>query len=85
MSDPKLLMIDELSLGLAPVAVDRLMEAIKAIHEAGVTVFLVEQDVQAAFQMSSRGYVMETGRVVQHGASKDLIQDEGIKRAYLGI
>lgn len=85
MSDPKLLMIDELSLGLAPVAVDRLMVAIEAIHQAGVTIFLVEQDVQAAFQMSQHGYVMETGRVVQKGASKDLIQDEGIKRAYLGI
>lgn len=85
MSDPKLLMIDELSLGLAPVVVDRLMETIRTVHAAGVTVFLVEQDVQAAFQMSERGYVLEVGHVVQQGVSRDLIQDEGIKRAYLGI
>lgn len=85
MSNPKLIMIDELSLGLAPVVVDKLMETIKTIHENGVTVFLVEQDVQAAFQMSESGYVLETGRLVKRGLSKDLIEDEGIKRAYLGI
>jgi len=85
MSNPKMLMIDELSLGLAPVIVDRLMLTIRKIHDEGVTVFMVEQDVLAAFQMSERGYVMETGRIVQQGFSKDLIEDESIKKAYLGI
>jgi branched-chain amino acid transport system ATP-binding protein len=85
MSDPKLLMIDELSLGLAPVVVDKLMETIQTIHDEGVTVFIVEQDVQAAFQMSERGYVLETGRMVYEGASTDLTQNENIKKAYLGI
>lgn len=85
MSAPKLLLIDELSLGLAPVIVDRLMETIQAIHERGVTLFLVEQDVQAAFQMAHRGYVLETGHIVQQGSSQDLLEDEAIKRAYLGI
>lgn len=85
MSNPKLLMIDELSLGLAPVVVDHLLETIEDIHNAGVTVFLVEQDVQAAFQISQHGYVVETGRIIHKGLSHDLIQEEGIKRAYLGI
>ncbi|HHY88310.1 MAG TPA: ABC transporter ATP-binding protein [Chloroflexi bacterium] len=85
MSNPKLLMIDELSLGLAPVVVDRLMETIQTIHDNGVTVFLVEQDVQAAFQMSERGYVLETGHLVHSGNSRDLMEDEAIKKAYLGI
>lgn len=85
MSDPKLLMVDELSLGLAPLVVDHLLEIIEAIRNAGVTVFLVEQDVQAAFQISQHGYVMETGRIVHKGLSQNLIREEDIKRAYLGI
>jgi len=85
MSNPKLLMVDELSLGLAPVVVDHLLETIEDIHNAGVTIFLVEQDVQAAFQISQHGYVVETGRIIHKGLSHDLIQEEDIKRAYLGI
>ena len=85
MSKPRLLMIDELSLGLAPVVVDQLTAAIQQVNRKGVTVFVVEQDVQAAFQMAQYGYVLETGRVVQQGSSQALLADENIKKAYLGI
>jgi branched-chain amino acid transport system ATP-binding protein len=85
MSAPRLLLIDELSLGLAPVIVDRLMATVKAIHQRGVTIFLVEQDIQAAFEMAGRGYVMETGHIVQQGTGQELLADEKIKEAYLGI
>jgi branched-chain amino acid transport system ATP-binding protein len=85
MASPKLLMVDEMSLGLAPVVVDRLLDVLSAIRRDGVTVLLVEQDVFAAFSVADRGYVMETGRVVREGAIKELESDPEVRRAYLGV
>ncbi|TAL74501.1 MAG: branched-chain amino acid ABC transporter ATP-binding protein, partial [Burkholderiaceae bacterium] len=78
-------MVDEMSLGLAPVVVDQLMDVLAAIQRDGVTVLLVEQDVQVALSGADRGYVMETGRVVHSGLAKDLINDPAVQQAYLGI
>jgi branched-chain amino acid transport system ATP-binding protein len=85
MARPKLMMVDEMSLGLAPVVVDQLMEVLGAIREEGVTVLLVEQDVQLALAGSNRGYVLETGRVVHTGNAADLINDPAVRQAYLGL
>ena len=85
MARPKLMMVDEMSLGLAPVVVDQLMEVLGAIRDEGVTVLLVEQDVQLALAGSNRGYVLETGRVVHTGKAADLINDPAVRQAYLGF
>ena len=85
MSRPKLLLIDELSLGLAPRLVERLSEALLEINKKGLTILLVEQDVMTAFELASHGFVIETGRVGMHGRTKDLAEDAGIRQAYLGI
>ncbi|MFK7965658.1 MAG: ABC transporter ATP-binding protein [Burkholderiaceae bacterium] len=85
MSRPTLLMIDELSLGLAPRAVDSLSEALLETNRQGVTILLVEQDVHTAFELSSTGVVIETGKVSFSGASADLAKDERVRSAYMGI
>ena len=85
MSDPQLLMLDEPSLGLAPIIVQELFTAIRAINALGVTVLLVEQNVKQAVEVAARGYVLETGRVVLSGSSHQLLNDESVKRAYLGL
>jgi branched-chain amino acid transport system ATP-binding protein len=85
MSHPRLLAIDELSLGLAPVVVDTLMNLISQINEQGITVLLVEQDVQVALEHAHRGYVLETGRIVQSSSAAELLEDPRIRRAYLGL
>jgi len=85
MSRPKLLMIDELSLGLAPMLVERLSEALLDINRTGITILLVEQDVMTAFEIARHGFVIETGRVGMHGATKDLAEDPAIRQAYLGM
>jgi branched-chain amino acid transport system ATP-binding protein len=85
MARPVLLMIDEMSLGLAPVVVEQLMQVLAKIRDEGVTVLLVEQDVHIALSGADRGYVMETGRIVREGAAKDLIDDPEVRRAYLGL
>ncbi len=86
MADPKLLLVDELSLGLAPVMVDRLVGAVREIHGTGrISILLVEQDVQIAFELSSRGYIIETGRIVAEDTSQKLLGDNRIREAYLGI
>jgi branched-chain amino acid transport system ATP-binding protein len=85
MSRPRLLMIDELSLGLAPRMVDRLGEALLEINRKGITVLLVEQDVITALELSSRAFVIETGRVVTTGDSRALADDPAIRKAYIGI
>jgi len=85
MADPKLLIVDEMSLGLAPVVVDHLLMVLAAIREIGVTVLLVEQDVFAAFSVADRGYVLETGRIVHEGRVADLERDPALRRAYLGV
>ncbi|HEX9118606.1 MAG TPA: branched-chain amino acid ABC transporter ATP-binding protein, partial [Anaerolineae bacterium] len=78
-------LIDELSLGLAPVAVERLVAAIRQIGQAGQTVLLVEQDIHTAFDIASRGYVLETGHIAGQGAGSDLLADPQVKAAYIGL
>ena len=85
MAAPILLMIDEMSLGLAPVVVEQLMDVLATIRDEGVTVLLVEQDVNLALSIADRGYVMETGRIVRSGPAKKLIDDPEVRRAYLGL
>ncbi|TPN57352.1 ABC transporter ATP-binding protein [Mesorhizobium sp. B1-1-9] len=85
MAAPVLLMIDEMSLGLAPVIVEQLLEVLAAVRKEGVTILLVEQDVHLALSGADRGYVMETGRIVHHGAAKALIDDPEVRKAYLGL
>ena len=85
MARPRLLMIDELSLGLAPHLVDRLGDALKAINAEGPAILLVEQDVMTALELAGRGIIIETGRVAGHGASRDLVNDPAIRKAYLGV
>ena len=85
MAAPILLMIDEMSLGLAPVIVEQLMDVLATIRDDGVTVLLVEQDVNLALSIADRGYVMETGRIVRSGSARKLIDDPEVRRAYLGL
>jgi len=86
MANPKLLLVDELSLGLAPVMVDRLVHAVREIHRLRkISIFLVEQDVQTAFELASRGYVIETGKIIADDTSENLLHDNRIREAYLGI
>lgn len=84
MSRPKLLMMDEPSLGLAPLIVKEIFEIIKEIHKQGVTILLIEQNANAALHIADVGYVMETGRITISGYGKDLLLDENVKKAYLG-
>lgn len=85
MGRPKILLIDEMSLGLAPVLVDALLEVLQTIHATGVSILIVEQDVQTALEVSSRAYVLETGRVTLSGPSAHLLDDPQVKKAYLGV
>jgi branched-chain amino acid transport system ATP-binding protein len=84
MAAPKLLMIDEMSLGLAPIIVDRLLEVLVQIRGQGVTILLVEQDVFAALSIADRGYVLERGHIVQAAPAETLRHDPALQRAYLG-
>jgi branched-chain amino acid transport system ATP-binding protein len=85
MARPRLLMIDELSLGLAPVLVEALMETIGQLNAEGMTILIVEQDVQAALERATRGYVLETGHVALEGSAERLLGDERVRHAYLGV
>ena len=84
MSHPKLLMLDEPSMGLAPILVEQIFEIIRNLHAAGTTILLVEQNAQAALSVADRGYVLETGRIVTSGTGKELLESSAIKKAYLG-
>ena len=84
MSAPRLLMIDELSLGLSPLLVEQLVDALTALNREGLTILVVEQDVMAALEVSTTAYVMDTGRVVRHGPSHELLVDPAVRQAYLG-
>ena len=84
MARPKLLMLDEPSLGLAPILVKTIFDTIRAIQERGVTILLVEQNARAALKVADRGYVLETGKVVLSGSAQQLLQDERVRKAYLG-
>ena len=85
MAQPKLLMLDEPTLGLAPLLVRRIFETVQTINQAGVTVLLVEQNVHHTLRIASRAYVLESGRVVLTGPADDLSGDERLRRAYLGM
>ncbi|MGN0727356.1 MAG: ABC transporter ATP-binding protein, partial [Anaerovoracaceae bacterium] len=84
MSKPKLLMLDEPSLGLAPLVIKDIFAIIKEIKAAGVNVLLIEQNAKAALEISDYAYVMETGTITMSGAGKELLNDERVKKAYLG-
>ena len=84
MGRPKLLLLDEPSLGLAPIFVDSIFETIHQINEQGTTILLVEQNAQLALQYSNRGYVLETGKIALAGISEDLLTNEQVRKAYLG-
>lgn len=84
MARPRLLVLDEPSMGLAPLVVEKIFEILKNLHSQGLTVLLVEQNARAALKLADRGYVMETGRIVLDGNADDLLSDEDVKRAYLG-
>jgi branched-chain amino acid transport system ATP-binding protein len=85
MADPQLIMIDELSLGLAPNLVEQILDRLTGLTEAGTSVLLVEQDVDAALEAASRGYVLENGRIIASGDSASLRSDPRIREAYLGV
>ena len=84
MSHPSLLMLDEPSMGLAPILVEQIFDIIKDLHKAGTTILLGEQNAQAALCVADRGYVLETGRIVTSGTGHELLESPAIKKAYLG-
>jgi branched-chain amino acid transport system ATP-binding protein len=84
MAEPRLLMLDEPSLGLAPALVDGIFDVLVELNRQGTTLLLVEQNANVALSIADRGYVLETGRIVQHGSASDLLDDEEVRRAYLG-
>ena len=84
MSNPKILLLDEPSMGLAPILVDQVFESIQDINKAGVTILLVEQNAYVALQIAHYGYVLESGQIVLEGDAKTLIANEDIRKAYLG-
>ena len=85
MSNPKLLMLDEPSLGLMPKLVDEMLEAVAKLKESGKTILLVEQNVRESLELSDRGYVLQTGRTIHHGTGKELLNAEIIQKAFLGL
>lgn len=85
MSKPEVIMFDEPSIGLSPVLTDVMFDVVKSLHEQGLTILLVEQNVAKSLELSSRGYVLENGSVVLHGGSEELLTNSEIQRAYLGM
>ena len=81
---PKLLMLDEPSMGLAPILVEQIFDIIQELHKAGATILLVEQNAQMALQVANRAYVLETGKITLSGSGKELLESDSIKKAYLG-
>jgi len=84
MTSPKILMMDEPSLGLAPLVVKMIFDIVRAINQEGVTVLLIEQNAKAALELAHYGYVLETGRITLHGPGKELLADDRVRNAYLG-
>ena len=84
MSHPKLLMLDEPSMGLAPILVEQIFDIIKELHEAGATILLVEQNAQMALSVADRAYVLETGKITLSGTGKELAESDEVRKAYLG-
>jgi branched-chain amino acid transport system ATP-binding protein len=84
MARPRVLLMDEPSMGLAPMLVEQVFETIRRINAQGVTILLVEQNAPMALGIADRGYVLESGRIVLDGPGRDLLDDERVRRAYLG-
>jgi branched-chain amino acid transport system ATP-binding protein len=84
MSKPKLLLLDEPSLGLAPIIIQQIFDIIEQLRKDGVTIFLVEQNANQALKLADRGYVLENGRIVMQGSGDDLLNDPKVRDAYLG-
>ena len=85
MADPKLMLLDEMSLGLAPIIITSLYKALQEIRERGITILFVEQNVKRSLEEADRAYILEVGRVTLSGAAGELREDEGIKKAYFGV
>jgi branched-chain amino acid transport system ATP-binding protein len=85
MSRPKLLLLDEPSLGLAPLLIDQIFEVLVRLRAQGVTILVVEQNAAAALTVADRGYVLETGRIVHSGTGRALLADPAVRNAYLGV
>ena len=85
MSNPRILMLDEPSLGLAPLLVDEVLDTVRRLKEQGLTILLVEQNVREALEISDRAYVLQTGRITNQGTAEDLLQSDEIRKAFLGL
>ena len=85
MSKPKILLMDEPSMGLSPLLVKEIFSIVKEVHKQGITVLLVEQNAKMVLAIADRAYVLETGRIAMSGDAKDLLKDEKVKQAYLGL
>jgi branched-chain amino acid transport system ATP-binding protein len=85
MARPRLLLLDEPSLGLAPIIITQIFQIIEKVNQDGVTVFLVEQNANQALKIADRAYVMETGRITMSGTGTSLLADDNVKKAYLGM
>ena len=85
MADPKLMLLDEMSLGLAPIIITSLYKALQEIRERGITILFVEQNVKRSLQEADRAYILEVGRVTLGGTAGELRENEGIKKAYFGV
>jgi len=85
MSNPKILMLDEPSLGLAPMLVDEVLDTVRKLKEEGLTILLVEQNVREALEISDRAYILQTGRITNHGPAKEILQSQEIRKAFLGL
>jgi branched-chain amino acid transport system ATP-binding protein len=85
MSNPRILMLDEPSLGLAPILVDEVLDTVRRLKEQGMTILLVEQNVREALDLADRGYVLQTGRIVEEGTGKELLRSDRFRSAFLGV
>lgn len=85
MSNPLMLMLDEPSLGLAPILVDEVLDTVRRLKKAGMTLLLVEQNVRETLDLADRGYVLQTGRIIAEGSGKELLESDVIRSAFLGI
>ena len=85
MCEPRLLLLDEPSLGLAPAVARLLFETVALVRDRGVTVLIVEQDIRSTLEIADHAYVMENGRIVMNGRASDLLADDSVRRAYLGM
>ena len=84
MSQPRLLLLDEPSLGLAPIIIQQIFDTIQKLREEGMTIFLVEQNAKMALSIAHRAYVLETGKIVLQGKASDMLENDNVRKAYLG-